>query len=382
MKIIIAGAGFAGIHCAKKLAPLKGHEIMLFNKEDYTAMLPALPDVAGGRVDKKHIIEKIVKLVPENIRLKTETIISVNLDSKEVHSQKNTYPYDILILSEGVEVNYYGFNQNLDKIYTLENVEDAMKINREILKRAKNGSLLNVVISGSGFTGLEMGAALHKALKVYPEIAIHFIEIRDSILAPQEPLFAAYLKKEFESLGLHFHMKNSIKNFDGNKVVLDSGVELDQAVLIWTSGVKRAVPITGKTRELPNGRLIVNPDLRLPDYGNVFAIGDCSAFQEGGNYLRMSVNYAEMMGSFTGKNIIRLINGEPLKSFTPLDMGWILPVGYTSVGVVFNFKIKGKIGVLLHYMIIGLKNYNLTNLIAYIGYAFKFFFSKKFHRSK
>ncbi len=380
MKIIIVGAGFAGIECAKKLGPLKGHEVTLFNKTDHTTMIPSLPDVAGGRVDKKYVIEKIVNLIPKNILFKVETITSIDLDIKEVRSAKNIYKYDLLVLAEGAEVNYYGFNQNLDKVYTLENVEDALKINREILKKAENGKLKNVVISGSGFTGLEVGANLHTALKAYPEISIRFIEKTDTILSPQEPVFAAYLKKEFEKLGFHFHMKDIIKNFDGNKVVLGSGLEFEQAVLIWTSGLKRAVNITGSIKELPNGRLIVNEDLRLPDYGDVFAIGDCSAFQYKGKYLRMGVDFADKMGSLTGENIKRHVLGIPLKNYKPFDLGWILPVNYTSAGVLLIIRIKGRIGILMHFMIIALKNYNLTNFFAYLGYAIKFFFTGKFYR--
>ncbi len=280
MKIIIIGAGFAGLKCAKNLASLKGHEILLFNKTDHTTMLPSLPDVAGGRVNKKYLMEKIVKIVPENIQVKVETVTSVDLKSKMVITTSNTYSYDILVIAGGAQTNFFGFNQNLDKIYKLESVEDAERINHDLLKMAAEGNLKNVVISGSGFTGLEVGANLHTALKDYPQIAIQFVEKTDTILTPQEPAFAAYVKKELEKIGLCFHLKNTIKAFDGNKVTLDSGIELNQAVLIWTSGLKRAISVIGHTKELPNGRLIVNPDLRLPEFDNVFAIGDCSAFQD------------------------------------------------------------------------------------------------------
>lgn len=376
MKIIIAGAGFAGIKCAKKLGSLKGHDIILFNKTDHTTMLASLPDVAGGRVNEKYLMDKVVNLVPGNIKFICEEITSVDLDSKTVIASGRTYPYDILVLAGGAEVNYFDFNQNLDKVYTLETVEDALMINREILKRAADGSLKNAVISGAGFTGLELGANLHSALKGYSGISISLIEKTGTILSPQEPDFAAFVKKEMEKIGLVFYMKDSIRMFDGKKVTLESGVELDNALLIWTSGLKRALNIKGRTKELSNGRLIVDPDLRLPGYGDVFAAGDCSAFEDRGKYLRMAVTFSEMMGSLAGENIIRIINKKPLNSFKPLDLGWILPVNHTSVGYVTKIRIRGRIGIILHFLITGMKNYNLRNFIAYIGYAFKFFFSR------
>ena len=88
MKIIIVGAGFAGIKCAKKLKSLKGHKIIMFNKTDYTTMLASLPDVAGGRVDEKYLVEKVVKLLPGNISFLSETVTSVDLNSKTVTACK------------------------------------------------------------------------------------------------------------------------------------------------------------------------------------------------------------------------------------------------------------------------------------------------------
>jgi NADH dehydrogenase len=266
-------------------------------------------------------------------------------------------------------------------MYKLESIADAEKIHNDLLEKAAGGSLKNVVISGSGFTGLELGANLYSALQEYPEIVIQFVEKSDTILTPQEPEFAAYVKNEMEKIGLRFHMKNTIKAFDGVKVTLDSGTEINDAALIWTSGLKRSIDVSGHTKELPNGRLIVNSDLRLPEFDNVFAIGDCSAFSDNGKYLRMAVNYSAMMGSCAGNNIKRQLQNKPLLPFKPFDPGWILPVHHTSVGYAFNIKIKGRLGIMMHYAIMGIKNYNLSNLLAYFGYGFKFFFTRMRARS-
>jgi NADH dehydrogenase len=380
MKIVIIGAGFAGIKCARRLASLKGHDIILFNKKDYTVMIPSLPDIAGGRVKEKYITERITRLVPGNIRFLNEAVISVDIDSKIIATEKNIYKYDILVLACGVEVNFFGFDQNLEKVFTLENLEDALHINKEIIKMARAGSLKNVVISGAGFTGLEVGANMHTLLKDYPGISIHFIEKTGMVLNPQEPYLANFVKRELERTGLKFHMEDTIKEFDGYKVVLESGAILDSAALIWTSGMKRALQINGNYRELPNGRLIVNPDLRLAGCRDVFAAGDCSALQEKGNYLRMSVNYAGKMGALAGENIKRLIEGKPLLSYRPFDPGWLLPANHTCVGYVFNIRIRGRIGIILHFLITGMKNYNLGNFLAFTGYAFKFFFTARLYR--
>jgi NADH dehydrogenase len=381
MKIIIIGAGFAGLKCAKKLSSLREHEITIFNKTSYTIMRPSLPDVAGGRVKKQYLKEEVSRLVPSNVNVKIETVTSIDLKARLVITSNSTYDYDLLVLAQGTQVNYFNFNQNLDKLYTLENIDDAERIRHDLIEKATGGKLKNVVISGAGFTGLELGANLYFALKEHPEIVIQFVEKSDTIISTEEPVFAAYVKNEMEKLGLRFHLKNTVKIFDGANVTLENGTEINNAMLIWTSGVKRAISITAHTKELPNGRLIVNSDLRLQEFDNVFAIGDCSAFLENGKYLRMAVNYSSMMGDCAGSNIKRMIQKKPLLTFKSFDPGWIMPVHHTSVGYAFNIKIKGRIGVFVHFFMMGIKNFNFTNLLAYLGYGFIFLFTKKYSRS-
>jgi len=382
MRIIIIGAGFAGLKCAKKLGSLKNHEILLFNKTSYTTMLPSLPDVAGGRVKKKYLVEQIIKLVPKKVQVKVETVTEVDLKNMTVQTTLGVYNYDILVLAQGAQANYFGFNQNVDKMYKLETVNDAERINRDILQKVSDGTLKNIVISGAGFTGLELGANLHTLLKAYPQIVIQLVEKSDTILTPSEPVFAAYVKNQLENVGLKFYLKNTIKEFDGSSVVLEDGTVVDNSVLIWTSGLKRAVNITGQLKEMPNGRLLVENDLRIAGSDSIFAIGDCSAFMDNGKCLRMAVNYASMMGACAGENIKCIIQGKALKSFKPSDPGWVLPVHHTSVGYAFNIKVKGRIGIAMHFMIMGIKNYNLSNMLAYFWYACKFFFSRKIYRGQ
>jgi NADH dehydrogenase len=96
-----------------------------------------------------------------------------------------------------------------------------------------------------------------------------------------------------------------------------------------------------------------------------------------GAYLRRSVNYAAMMGSLAAKNISNIIYNRKLQSFKPFDPGWVIPVNTTSIGEAFGHGIKGRLGILMHYIICGVKNYNFSNFVSFCVSAFKFAFEKK-----
>jgi NADH dehydrogenase len=374
MKIIIAGGGFAGVKCARKLAGLKGHDIVLINRTEHTTMLPSLPDLAGGRIRKEYLMGSIRHLIPKNVRLAVETIQEIDLEKNTVTTDRQNYPYDSLMIAGGARTNFYGFNQNLDQIRILESIENAEKIRTDILQKVSDGSLKEIVIAGAGFTGLELGASLHDLLKDHPEVRISFVEKTETVISPQNPRMSQHVRESFDKMGIRFYMKESIKSYDQGTITLESGREFKDAMLIWCCGLMRSINIKGKIETTPNGRILVDEYLRVRGYKNVFAGGDAAAFSFRDKILRMSVNYAEMMGKLAGKNIRRLIKNQLPDDFNPIDPGWVLPIYFTSTGYAAGLKVGGKIGMILHYLISGMKNYSLKNFLAYLGYAIRFIF--------
>ena len=62
MRIIIIGAGFSGLNVIKRLRKIKKNtEIILFDRNKFTSMLPSLPDLVSDKIKKKYLIEDIKK---------------------------------------------------------------------------------------------------------------------------------------------------------------------------------------------------------------------------------------------------------------------------------------------------------------------------------
>lgn len=382
MKVVVLGGGFAGIAAVKTLCRLLKYksdiEIVLIDRNSYTTMLPALPDVAGGKILKKSIIGSIEKLIPEKVNYMKQFVHNVNLAARQIITDRETISYDYLIIASGSKTNFYGFEQNLDKLYTLSSLEEAERIFNDFREVLTTGKNVNLVVSGAGFTGIELACCLnHMALAHGKKLTVYLIEKAERILTAISDKMLSEVEKETGRLGFKIIKNDSVGAFDGSTVKLEHYGEIPDAFFCWCSGVKSSVPVEGNLQKHFDERILVDQYLRIPQHPEVFAAGDAAAFKHNGTFLRRSVNYASSMGQIAAKNVAALIQGRDLKSYKPVDLGWVIPVNCTSIGEAFGMAVKGRSGILMHYIICGVKNYSISNFFNFFFRAFKFTFQKK-----
>jgi len=169
-KVVIVGAGYAGIEAALTLNKKKKKdkiEITLIDKNPYHTLLTEIHEVAGNRVSEEAVripLRSIFKYTDVNLVL--DEIKEFDLDNNTLRSEDNTYHYDYLILAMGSTPNFFGIPGLKEHAFTLWSFEDAVKI-REHIKRTfilaeqekdseKRKRLLTFVVAGAGFTGVEM----------------------------------------------------------------------------------------------------------------------------------------------------------------------------------------------------------------------------------
>ncbi len=376
MNIIIPGCGFAGLHALCQLGSLFGKiaglRILVFDKNEYTTMIPSLPDLAGARIQREFLTEEIRKLIPKGVEFKHEKIISINLHESRIQTEKDAYPYDYLVLATGSATNFYGFNQNKDRIYKLDSLDDALRISKDLKKFLDANSDPNIAIVGGGYTGIELACNL-KSLsgKLNKSPCIHIIEKSDDILAFLPEGMRNYVKGKLGQKGIQLITGASIAEFDGCNISLTNGQKIRDVFLCWCAGSKFAVPeVVGNHKTIGDGRIIVNPFLQIKEHPNVFVCGDAAAISHKNGYLRKAVNFAVYSGTAAGKSLKNLILGKKLKAYKPSDLGWVIPFGNDSMGVIFNrVNVRGRIGLRLHYLMCGYRNYCLKNRLEYFKKA-------------
>jgi NADH dehydrogenase len=375
MRIIIAGAGFAGLAAEHYLKAIDAsYEIILFDKNSYSTMLPSLPDFAGGKLTGDMLQGEIKNIISKKTRFKQESIKQIDLNNKTVVTQKDTYHYDYLIIAGGSVTNFFNFSKNLNKIFKLDSYKEAIKIRESFTNYIKTNQELNLVLSGAGYTGLELAACLnYLASTADKKINISIVEMADNILPFLSASEKTYISKFIAKNNFEIITGSAITDFDGKNVTINNNRIINNSFLIWTAGSKASIDnIAGDFEKLNDGRIVVNKYLRIPNYPDVFAAGDAAAINSKGIFLRKAVNFSVRSGKHAGKNLLRHIKNKESIEFRPVDLGWIIPLHDASLGRLLNkIPLKGNLGLRLHYFMAGFRNYSIKNFLKYCIVALK-----------
>ena len=380
MKIFVIGGGFAGIKAAKELGKnlSNNHEVYLIDKKDYTTMLPNLPEIVSGRLRKEDITENIKTLIPNGVNFLKEEVTEVNFDERKIITNSNEYNYDYLVFGAGSTTNFFGFNDNLNKVNVLDSLEAAKKVRENFLKRMDGRAEINLVISGAGFTGIELACNLYDLAKSNgKKINVSMVDLTKKVLPMLSEKSAKHVVDKLNQMKFKIYTESQVKAFDGENITLKNDEIIKDVFFCWCSGVKAPLKPVGNYESLPDGRILVDNFLKLESYPEVYVAGDAAAIKDSkGNILRRAVTFSEMSGKHAGKNIVAVINGRENTHFNPIDLGWIIPMYITSVGVVMGVEVRGRKGIFMHYVICGMKNYSFNNFIKELMGAIKYPFTK------
>ncbi|MBI2042102.1 MAG: FAD-dependent oxidoreductase [Candidatus Nealsonbacteria bacterium] len=291
-KIVILGAGFAGLRCAKILEGFYPGQVTLIDKNNHHLYTPELYELK----------EKRVKLP---ITAKAEFL------QKEVADWRRL-DYDYLVLAVGAQTNYYNIPGLKDNALTFKNLED--------IERIRKISAGDISIIGGGVTGVELAAQL--AIKLEGE-RIKLIEGSPCILSNLEESFKIKVERRLKKLGIDILCDYRLNKVEPGRIFFENGEILKFDNLIWTGGVKM-------------GEYKVDKYLRADGEKNVFAVGDCASVNPG--MIRPALEQAEI----AAMNIKNSIEGKPLVIYQPKFRGIFIPLGgYSAAVKIGKMKMLG-----------------------------------------
>lgn len=374
-KTVILGAGFAGRQACRALFRT-GSEVLLFDPNRLTVMLPALPDLAGDWVPEKILTCPLQELLPHNVQHIRKAVTSVDLDQKTVTSDDGAvYSFTHLLIAAGSVADFHGFDRHLDAVHRLDSLESALRIRDEFKAYLADCTDPHLVIAGGGYTGLELAAALRfRSIADGRPCRVTVIDPAEQILSFLSETERKRMTAFLEQIGIQVLNESKITAFDGENVDVGDRT-LERVFFCWAGGSKLAIPeIRGSVEQLRDGRLTVRPDLSLPDYPDVFAAGDSAAILQNGQPIRKAVNFAWYGGRRAAKNIAARIRGRETKPFKPVDLGWVIPLHKESTGKMLSiFPLRGRPGLRLHYFMCGLRNFSVANFIGFTKISLKLF---------
>ena len=380
-RILILGGGFAGVDCTKCLEKyfqnMDEIEITLVSDDNFLLFTPMLPQVASGTITPRHIVMPLRSLCKKS-RIYESAVRDIDPINKHVTLEGTPEKrgirvhYDYLVIALGSETNFFG-SKNVEKhSFTMKTLADALSLrNRliDMLEQAENETheelkehLLTFVIVGGGFAGVETAGEindfLHDALNYYhnikkEDINVIIIEATSSILPGFNEKLVKYAHNKLEKNGIKILLDTIVSDFDGKNIILNTSIKTTSVVkpkitipsytLVWAAGITPVDLIKKSVFKTKKGQIIVNKFLELPDFSGVFAIGDCSHFDESINKkYPPTAQLAEAHAKLAAYNIKQMINNNEKKKFNYNWKGQSAIIGKRSgIAYVMGRKITG-----------------------------------------
>jgi len=349
--VVIVGAGFAGLNCAKGLASNSRLRITLIDKNNYQQFQPLLYQVATGILSPENAAFNLRNVLfhHENVDVKMSEVVSVDLATRTVKGKSgDTYQGDFLVLAAGSEANFFGIsgaNKNAFPIYSLRDAEHLRSRILELFEAADvkgqttAESSLHFLVVGAGATGVETAGAIADILQraprdLYPNVdlakaVITLVDMGIKVLpgfTEQSQQYAASILKE---RGVQLRLGLAVKEVTDSDVLLSDGARVPAKLVIWAGGLKAAA-LSASLGIKPGhgGRIDVQPDLTLGGYPRVYALGDFANMKaEGGGPLPQLASVAQQAGRHCADNIIAAAAGRGQKPFAYFDKGIMAMVG-------------------------------------------------------
>ncbi|KZD24211.1 NAD(P)/FAD-dependent oxidoreductase [Tardiphaga robiniae] len=321
MRIVIIGAGFAGMYAAlsaARLRDIKGVspeqlEIALVAPEPTLVIRPRLYEPKPETLTAPLLdVLKAIDVVYVQGSAETIDITSRIVQVATANNKRQPLSYDRLVVATGSRL----FRPNIPGLaehgFSVDNLDDAIALDKHLhglANRPASSGRDTIVVAGGGFTGIEAATEIPTRLRailgkdVKPRVII--VE-RNSAIAPDmgegpRPIIEEALRK----LGVETRLGAGVASLDASGITLSDGERIETETVIWAAGIRAAPLTTQIPAERDNfGRLLVDRDLRVPSVPGVFATGDAAraASDDVGNYALMSCQHATRMGAFAGNN--------------------------------------------------------------------------------
>jgi NADH:quinone reductase (non-electrogenic) len=362
MRLVIIGAGFAGMYAALSAARLRDIqgvspeelEIALVAPEPTLVVRPRLYEPKPETLTAP-LLDVLNAIDVNYVQGSAET---VNTNSRIVQiatakATRKSLSYDRLVVATGSKLFRPSIPGLAEHGFAVDSLDDAVALDKHLQGLAKRPAVNGrdtVVVAGGGFTGIEAATEMPARLreifgnKATPRV---IIVDRNKAIAPDmgegpRPVIEDALRK----LGVETRLGAGVASLDESGVTLSSGEHIETETVIWAAGI-RAAPLTQQIpAERDNfGRLLVDRDLRVPGVDGVFATGDAAraACDNDGNYALMSCQHATRMGAFAGNNAAAELLGVPTKRYH--QKGYVTCLDLGEAGALFTTGWERKVAM-------------------------------------
>jgi NADH dehydrogenase len=366
-RVVIVGAGFGGIACARALRHARA-SITLIDRQNYHLFQPLLYQVATAGLSPADIAIPIRAIFRDqfNAKVLLATVTGVDTARREVLADGLKLPYDHLVIATGATHSYFG--QDAWALFApgLKRVDDATLVRRHILEAFEHAEvaasemerrrLLSFVIVGGGPTGVELAGAIAELARVGmakdfrnfdPATAeIILVQAGPRLLPAFPESLSEVARRSLADMGVDVLLNSRVGVIDADGVIVNDR-RIHSRTVLWAAGVAASPAAKWLNAEADKvGRVKVQPDLSVTHLPEVYAIGDTAlANCWNGEPVPGLAPAAKQGGVFVAKLIRAKLRGEPAPhAFAYRHMGSLATIGRKSAVADFGFvRLRGPV---------------------------------------
>lgn len=351
-KIVIVGAGFAGLRTAlelaKRRARLKAFEITLIDRNAAHAYTPLLYEVSSGELDASNAAcagelrsgvsvplgPHVRALKKSPIRFCRADVAGIDWEQRQVRlSRGEPVPFDDLIIAAGVESSDGGVPGAHAFALPMKTLHDAFRVRARIhglLEAYARGERARVAVTvvGGGPTGVEFAAETANAFARLErdgavrkgDASVSLAQAGPDILPASSPKVRAIALERLARLGVTVRTNTRLDAppTEGDAVVWTAGVRPIRALAEW------GLPVDER------GYVTVDKTFAVEGKKNVHALGDCAAFFHPKTKARVPAlaQAAVREAGVVAENVVRHLERKLPMSWNPPER-WIsvIPLG-------------------------------------------------------
>jgi NADH dehydrogenase len=362
--VVIVGAGFGGIDCAKALVN-EPVDVTIVDRHNFHTFQPVLYQVATAGLASSDVAYPVRGIFQDAaiVRFRTGDVTGVDWDRNTLAMADGaSLPFDNLVLAAGATTNWFGVEGAAEHAFPLYALEDAIRLRNHVIRQFERADAaewgdvdrgaLTFVVLGGGPTGVETAGALMELFgmvfaKDFRRLDVSaarvvLLEMTDAVLGPFSGRAQRYAREQLQGRGVDVRLGERVTSVTADAVTLASGEVLPTETVVWAAGV-RANPLADLlgVEQVRGGRIKVTPDLRVPGRPQAFVIGDLAAIEgPGGVLLPQVAQVAKQSGAYVGKVIARSRRGRTTRSFRYRNKGTMATIGRNSAVADLPLKVR------------------------------------------
>ncbi|WP_166830789.1 NAD(P)/FAD-dependent oxidoreductase [Thalassoroseus pseudoceratinae] len=371
--VVVVGGGFAGLNVVRSLRKADV-DITLLDRHNHHLFQPLLYQVATGGLSPANIAAPLRSVFrrQKNCEVQLAEVTGFDPDNRKVILKDGELAYDMLVVATGAEYNYFGRDRWKNYAPGLKSIEDALEIRRRILSAFENAERelnpikrrqwLTFVIVGAGPTGTELAGTLAEIARhtlksefrhIDPSDArILLVDAGPAVLSSYPPKLSDRALADLEKRNIDVRTNQMVTEITPTSVTLKCNDDVEKIAchtIIWAAGVQGS-PLGNALAEATDastdrsGRLIVEPDLRVPKHPEIFVIGDLARVDsEDGQALPGLAPVAIQEGKYVASVIqSALKNEQDVSPFRYKDRGTMATIGRGSaIADIKGWKFTG-----------------------------------------